>query len=183
MRRAALIVLACVAACAAQQKKDAVESLRESVDAYNHAFRWKVYDHAVQFLPTDVRGPFLVAYEDEESSLQVEEYRILRVQMHNDTTATITIRIRFMMMPSVIVQKETLIQHWAKLGASWILESEENSIRELDMDATPKHTAEASEPPPEALGETELKVLAPGEKDPDEKPKGDAKEGEESTKP
>lgn len=147
--------------------KDALESLTEAVEAYNHAFRWKTYDQAVLFLPEDLRGPFLAAYEDDESSLQIEDYKIARVLMKSKTAAEVTVRVRYMVLPSVVVQRATLKQYWHEVGGRWILETEENSIRTLDPSKAPPEDATlAPVVSPEQEGDTELEVFGPGDAPP-----------------
>ena len=139
---------------------DDLEPVRDAIEAYNHAFRWKSYNQAAQFLPTEVRAPYLATYEDEESSLQVEECRIVRIHLKDATSATATVKIRFMMLPSVIVQKQTVTQHWFKVADRWILESEDNPIRALELDK-PLEEEPTPEPAPEQLGQTEIDVERP----------------------
>lgn len=152
-----------VAACAgvpSSASSDDLEPVKEAIEAYNHAFRWKSYNQAAQFLPPEVRGPFLAAYEDEESSLQIEECRIVRIHLKDASAATATVRVRFMMLPSVIVQKQTVVQHWFKVAGEWLLESEDNPIRTLDITQTVDERA-APEPDPSQLGQTEVDVETP----------------------
>jgi hypothetical protein len=137
-----------------------LEPIKEAIEAYNHAFRWKSYNQAAQFLPSEVRGPFLATYEDEESSLQVEECRIVRIHLKDASSATATVRVRFMMLPSVIVQKQTVTQHWFKVADQWILESEDNPIRTIDIGKTIDEQ-QAPEPDPAQLGQTEIDVESP----------------------
>ncbi len=138
-----------------------LEALNEAVEAYNHAYRWKSYGQASAFLPPDLREPFLSAYEDEEASLQIEEYRVLRVSVSSEDSAKVSVKVRYMMLPSVIVQTVTLVQHWQLVAGSWTLETEENSIRPLEPGTKPRATTTTLEVPPEADGDTELEVTTP----------------------
>ena len=147
------------AGCAASTPKEKMDDLKTAVDGYNHAFRWKNYARAAMFLPPDLRGSFIATYEDDEASLQIEDYRVDRVDFDSDR-ATVTVRLRYLLLPSVTLERVTLTQHWHKIGRTWILETEEGSLRELDKTLAPKLPAEP-EVRPEQEGNTELEVFGP----------------------
>lgn len=134
--------------CASTQKNKA-ERLREAIEAYNEAFRWKAYDRASLLLPRELRGPFLAAYEDDEGGLQIEDYQIRSVDVLDDTRATATVKMRYMLLPSVTVETAILVQHWAEVEGAWILESEDNSIKKLDAGAKPQDPRAKDAPPAE----------------------------------
>ena len=132
----------------ATQQRDSLEDLQRSITAYNHAFRWKTYARAAQFLPVDLREPFVSAYEDGASSLQVEECKLSRLDMEAKDRAKVTVRVRYLMLPSVVVQKRKLIQYWQKISGHWILETEENSIRKIEpVDSVTTEPKEVVAPP------------------------------------
>lgn len=158
--------------CATTTTKNAVERLQESVEAYNHAFRWKNYERASLYLPNDQRSPFLAAYEDDESSLQVEDYAIRQLDVLSDKAATVSIKVSYLMLPSVTVQQATLVQHWAEVNGAWILEAEDNSIRKIDASKTPRdpraRKTVADPEPGVEHGDTAVDVVRPGEAEPED---------------
>ncbi|MCK6547886.1 hypothetical protein L6R52_18685 [Myxococcota bacterium] len=145
---AALLALG-VASCAAQKKRDALNQLQESIEAYNEAYRWKNYERAAAYVPADLRGAFLAAHEDEVSSLHVEDWQLLDVNVETPQAAKVTVRVRYMQLPSVIVEKKTVVQHWHEVNGAWILETEENPIRPLDPTKRPKNPEAAGDPTPD----------------------------------
>jgi hypothetical protein len=160
--------MACVVAasgCASTTRQSAVERLQESVEGYNHAFRWKNYERAAQYLPGDLRSAFLAAYQDDESSLQVEDFQVRRVDMLTDKAATVSVKVSYLLLPSVIVQQAVLVQHWAEVVGGWTLEAEDNSIRKLDATKEPRDPrARKQEPPPvDPKATTEVEVVRPGQ--------------------
>lgn len=167
LQSAALLGLVLLGSACASQQKTTMDRLRESVEGYNHAFRWKNYERAAMFVPKDLRGAFIAAYEDDESSLQVEDYQVRTVDLHDDKSATVSVRLRYLMLPDVTVQNRTLVQHWADVDGQWILETEENSVRKLDPAKPPADpAARQPEPDPEpgfGDGETEVEVERPGD--------------------
>ncbi len=147
-------------ACATMKSdREKQDQLIESVEAYNDAFRWKNYERAAAFLPNDTRAAFVAAHEDDEKSLHVEDYSILKVDRLGDDGATITVRVRYMMLPSVTIELRNVVQHWHHVAGSWMLETEDNSIRTLDLAKTPAN--------PDAFGgggdgaPMEIEVTAP----------------------
>jgi hypothetical protein len=135
------IVAAGLLACATP-KKDKLEQLRTSVEAYNEAFRWKYYERAASFLPNELRTPFLSAFEDEAgASLHVEDVKILEVSLESEDVAEITVRYRYLRIPSVTVQSQIVKQSWHRIGDNWILEYEDPPLVELPA-ATPSSPRE-----------------------------------------
>lgn len=160
---ASLVVLASAVGCAAAHMKDAMRELEESLEAYNEAYRWKNYERAAAFVPADLRAAFLATYEDEDNSLHVEDYKVLNVDMQSETAATVVVRVRYMLLPSVNVEKATLVQHWHRLNGAWTLETEEGSIRELSLEKKPRNPEAfgGAEPPSRSQGETKVKAEGP----------------------
>jgi len=170
MRAALIIALGLSTACATTQaSKTALEKLQEAIEAYNHAFRWKNYERAAMFLPNDKRSAYLAAYEDDESSLQVEEFAIRNLDMLNDKGAKVSIRVSYLLLPSVTVEHRTMVQHWAEVNGSWVLEAEDNAIRSLDPKKQPRdpraRKPENWEADPDKTGHTEVDTFGPGEPD------------------
>lgn len=131
-------------ACASTRMQDSMRELQDSVEAYNEAFRWKNFERAAMYMPADLRAAFLATYEDDENSLHIEDFQIVNVNMENEKSATVTVRLRYMLLPSVSVERASLVQHWKKINEAWTLETEDGSIRELALDKKPKN--------PEAFG-------------------------------
>ncbi len=157
--------LALAAGCATATSKSAVERLQEAVEGYNHAFRWKNYERASQFLPQAQRPAFLAAYEDDESSLQVEDYTVRQADMLSDKAATVSIKVSYLLLPSVTVKQATLVQHWAEVNGAWTLEAEDNSIRKIEPGKEPRDPRGRTPDPEPGFesGETSVDVVRPGE--------------------
>ena len=157
------IALASLAMACATTRQDEMTSLKRSVEGYNEAFRWKNYPLAAAFLPAEERSAFVAAYEEEDKALHVEGYQILDVTMLSPEAATVSVRYRFMLLPSVTLERRTVTQHWARLKGRWRLEHEDDSIRPLRPTDEPTTADEAAsgtgfggEPPAEATVEVEV---------------------------
>lgn len=159
----ALSLLLVVAAGCATSSQEMFEELKSAVDGYNSAYRWKNYERAASYLPNDLRAAFIASYEDDEKSLHVEGYRLLRVDLDGEKAATVYVRVRYMLLPSINVENRTLVQHWHKVNDVWILETEENSIRDVEPGAIPRNpeAVRGVDVPPEKQGDTAIEVTDP----------------------
>ena len=148
-----------VSSCASMKVQDDLEKLKEAVEGYNQAFRWKNYERASLYLPGEKRAAFMTAYDDDERSLQMEDYQVSKVDLLSEEQATVSVRVRFLLLPSVVVENRTLTQHWQRIQGEWILEEEEASIRKLDL------TQPTPTPPgkPDSADPYEVEVTPPGE--------------------
>ena len=162
MRRLLILLMSlCFAGCAAVGQKNDMNRLQKAVESYTHAYRWKNYDSAVLMLQPDLREPYLAAYEEDESSLQIEDIRVVRVEIEARDRAKITLRTRFMLLPSVTVQKKKLTQYWVKIGEQWLLEAEENSIRLIDPLSKSDLAKNRVLPTNAQTGNTEVEIESP----------------------
>lgn len=134
--RLAVVFLATAVACVSS-KEEIAKSLQESVKGYNEAYRWKSYQLAASYLPADLRLAFVANYEEDDQELHVEGYEILAVHFESENVARVQVRYSYMAIPSVVLQKQISTQHWARVNDQWILEHEDNPIRELDMSKVP----------------------------------------------
>ncbi|MBI4822482.1 MAG: hypothetical protein HY791_39850 [Deltaproteobacteria bacterium] len=130
---AALFFALLGASCATMKQKESLEKLKDSVDDYNHAFRWKNYPEAAKHLPEDQRAAFVATYEDNGEGLEIEDLQIGQVNVVNPTYAQVVVRIRFTLLPSITIQKKTAIQHWHDVEGRWHLEKEDNSILKPEL--------------------------------------------------
>ncbi len=145
-------------ACATTSQKS--QQLETSVDAYLEALRWKYYERAAGFRPNDLRASFLAAFEDEGTGLQIEDIQVLRVDVKSEASADITVRYRYMRLPSVTVQTEMIRQSWHRVDGKWLLEFEEPPLIEINPNKVPPPKTE-DDFGGEDSGDTEIDVSTP----------------------
>lgn len=145
-------------ACATSAQKN--QQLQTSVDAYLEAMRWQYYERAAAFRPNDLRASFLATLEDEGSGLQIEDIKVLRVDVQSDDAADITVRFRYMRLPSVTVKNEVIRQSWHRVDGKWLLEFEEPPFVEIDPDKVPAPRREDDFGGTDE-GDTEIDVTTP----------------------
>ncbi len=124
MMRLALAWILVLSACAGSTK-DPMKDLKDAVDGYNTAFRWKNFGKAAAYLPNDLRAEFVAYFDEDSASLHIEAVEVLRVDAQSDDAAEVTVRYRYMLLPSVTVQKKVVVQSWHQVDEHWILENEE----------------------------------------------------------
>ncbi|MGF1509037.1 MAG: hypothetical protein ACFB9M_05995 [Myxococcota bacterium] len=125
-------------ACATTSTQERLDELRSSVESYIEAFRWKYYERAAAFLPNDSRTEFLTTFEEHTTSLHVEEIKILEVDVESDDSAEITVRYRYLLMPSVTVRSKVVKQSWHRVDGDWLLEHEDPPLVALRDEPKPK---------------------------------------------
>lgn len=156
------LALAASAGCAhAPGASSDLEELKESVEAYNDAYRWKNYQRASLFRPADIRAAFLATYEEDDKALHIEDYQVLKAEILDEASAKVLVRVRFMLLPSVTLETKNLVQHWHQVGGRWLLETEDNSIREIDMSALATDDPDAFGGGPEPAPDMEVEVTDP----------------------
>lgn len=168
-RAAALLVAVALATPACKTlggggPDDATKALQDAVQAYNDAYRWKNYERAALYLPPDLRGAFLAAYEEDDKSLHVEGYQILQVQRPSEDAANVVVRTRFMLLPSVTLETKSSTQRWHRVSDRWILESEDDPIRAIDPSKLPKNPDAFGGGAPEPAEDMKVEVTDPSGK-------------------
>lgn len=151
-------MLLLASACATSSQKS--QQLQTSVNAYLEAMRWQYYERAAAFRPNDLRASFLATLEDEGTGLQIEDVKVLRVDVQSEEAADITVRIRYMRLPSVTVQSDVIRQSWHRVDGNWILEFEDPPFVEIDPEAVPPPRSEDDFGGAEE-GDTEIDVSTP----------------------
>ena len=132
MRRLIILAGLCFAGCATVGQKSDMNRLQKAVESYTHAYRWKTTIRQSGCYSPTLESPYLAAYEEDESSLQIEDIRVVRVELRSagsseDYSSHSTGAFAFGHS-----SKKKLTQYWVKIGDQWLLEAEENSIRLID---------------------------------------------------
>ena len=107
------------------------ESLQESVSAYNQSLRWKRFTTASRFVPAESRAQFLERYLGAEDDLHIQSMEVRNVTSFTkdgNQVADVVLVAEAYLLPSTVVEKMTIVQRWAHIDGSWILEK---SSREL----------------------------------------------------
>lgn len=146
--------------CATPSSGKTLEALQASVTGYLEAFRWKNYSVAARYLPAADRTAFLSTFDEDGNAIHVEDAKVVQVDLQSDEAAEITVRYRYMKLPSVTVERSIVTQSWHKVDGRWILEYEDPPLVELDpspsREADSRPTPESGEP-----GDTRVDVETP----------------------
>jgi len=107
------------------------ETLQASVSAYNQNLRWKRFTNASRFVPAEARAKFLERYLSAEDDLHIQSMEVRDVTPYTKDgaqLADVVLVAEAYLLPSTIVEKLTIVQRWAHVDGTWLLE---NSSREL----------------------------------------------------
>lgn len=137
--------MALFSGCALWSSDDPAKRWFESVRDYNHAFRWKNFEKAAQFVAAEDRAEFVSRHEAKRKDLHIESYRILKMDLSEEDAGIAVVEVEFTKLPSITLQRRRLTQHWHRVAGAWILESEESPLIEASSeDATETETGAAS---------------------------------------
>lgn len=124
----ALTALLITTACAGTGSGD---TLRASVSAYNQNLRWKRFNSASHFVPAKSRAKFLERYLSAEDDLHIQSMEVRDVTSYvkdGSPVADVVLVAKAYLLPSTVVEKVTIIQHWSHIDGAWLLTE---SSREL----------------------------------------------------
>lgn len=119
------VMSAGAAGACAGSTRDHMKDLKQSVDAYHTAFRWNNYQQAAMYLPNDLRTAFVTYFDEDSPTMHIEGVEILKVDVKSPDAADVTVRYRYMKLPSVVVQRKIVQQSWHRVDDEWILEHED----------------------------------------------------------
>ncbi len=127
--RAFLLGLLLTTGCAASSQST---TLMPQVSEFHRNLRWKRVEQAVLYVAPEQRSEFLDKYRDRIEVLDIDEYRVDRVEYPRPgepayadpaTTAIVSV-VRFQVeLPDVTRQKVTTQERWVYRGKVWLLES------------------------------------------------------------
>ena len=138
MRILCLLAILCGPHLTSCASSGAGESLRDSVSAYNQNLRWKRFTSAASFIPKETRAEFLERYLDVEDDLHIQSMEVRNVTSYTkdgNPQADVVLVAEAYLLPSTVVEKLTIIQHWAHLDGAWVLKE---SSRELVPESSSK---------------------------------------------
>ncbi|MCY1075582.1 hypothetical protein [Archangium lansingense] len=124
---ALFLAFALSAGCAHTTKKSDLESLRPVVESFHQRVRWKDYRIAARFVVPERRQDFERARRErqDERDLSITDYEIEEVEVAEEgARAIITSRIKWMRLPSVSEQSDTVISEFIYRDGKWLLEKQ-----------------------------------------------------------
>ncbi|HYO58303.1 hypothetical protein [Archangium sp.] len=122
---ALLFALALSGGCAHTKKKSDLEALRPVVESFHQRVRWKDYRIAARYIIPERRQDFEKARRErqDERDLSITDYEIEEVQLdEKGERATVTSRIKWMRLPSVSEQSDTVTSEFIFRDGKWLLE-------------------------------------------------------------
>lgn len=124
---AVLLAFALGTGCAHTKKKSDLESLRPVVESFHQRVRWKDYRIAARYIVPERRQDFERARRErqDERDLSITDYEIEEVQVEEEgARAIVTSRIKWMRLPSVSEQSDTVTSEFIYRDGRWLLEKQ-----------------------------------------------------------
>jgi hypothetical protein len=124
---AVLLAFALGAGCAHTKKKSDLETLRPVVESFHQRVRWKDYRIAARYIVPERRQDFERARRErqDERDLSITDYEIEEVQVEEEgARAIVTSRIKWMRLPSVSEQSDTVTSEFIYREGRWMLEKQ-----------------------------------------------------------
>ena len=124
---AVLLAFALSTGCAHTKKKSDLETLRPVVESFHQRVRWKDYRIAARFIVPERRQDFERARRErqDERDLSITDYEIEEVQVEEEgARAIVTSRIKWMRLPSVSEQSDTVTSEFIYRDGKWLLEKQ-----------------------------------------------------------
>jgi len=121
LRKAMVVALLILPACTAPETS---QHLRASVQEYNQNLRWKRFSSAASYLIPDERAGFLKRYLAAEDDLHIQSIEVRGVspaQSNDRKGADVTVVAESYLLPSTVVRRTTILQHWEQIGGTWRL--------------------------------------------------------------
>ncbi len=124
MRRLALVLtLAATSACVTgAQRQRRAAALRVTADHFTRALRWQRFDLCEPLVAPEVRESFRRRFVEREDLLRLMDVELSGVTFSEDGhQATVRVRVRWVLLPSIIEQVGTLEQRWEDRTGGWTL--------------------------------------------------------------
>lgn len=133
---AVLLVFALSGGCAHTKKKSDLETLRPVVESFHQRVRWKDYRIATRFIVPERRQDFERARREkqDERDLSITDYEIEEVEVVEEgERAIVTSRIKWMRLPSVSEQSDTVTSEFIYREGKWLLEKQSGGPFDGDL--------------------------------------------------
>ena len=97
-------------------------ALQASSERFNEALRWQRFDLCERLLAPELTTSFATRFVARETELRLTDVQVLGVTWEEDrSAATVRLRIRFTLLPSITERVATVDQRWEDRQAGWLL--------------------------------------------------------------
>ena len=114
-----------VAGCSHAQSPRGIRSaaLIKSAQAFNDGLRWQHFQKCDRLVAPEIAGAFHAQIVDVSETLQITDGELVGVDWPEDSeAATVRVKLRWVQLPSIIVQTATIEQRWEdRTNRGWTL--------------------------------------------------------------
>lgn len=129
------LVLATAAACGGAEKP--LDSLTETVRAYNDGVRWGRFTTAAAYIPAAQRAERVDEWDQRAKDLDITDYEILNVVAHGDRNAKVEIKMSWYKESEGTLHETAAVQTWERRGKTWLM-VDEARLRGTEMPGLPE---------------------------------------------
>ncbi|MEL6196063.1 MAG: hypothetical protein AAFQ77_03310 [Myxococcota bacterium] len=129
--------------------------LKAAVDDYHANLRWKRLNEASNYRATERRAEFLARYLAVEDDLSIDTIEVRGVTFVPDSqppAADVVISAEAYLLPSAILKKHVITEHWELDGERWLLVS---TSAELAPELEPSEKSDKNEIKPNPTSPSE----------------------------
>ena len=106
----ALIITSCASTWGENKKP---EEFKDSIDAFNSAFRWEEYKEAAAFVPPDKKEEFWAQVDKFKGKIRITDFEVRETQLKDkNPSATAILHLQYWRTESPTLQTVTFTQKW-----------------------------------------------------------------------
>jgi hypothetical protein len=123
------------AACGGAQKS--METLNDTVRAYNEGVRWGRFTTAAAYIPAAQRAQRVDEWDQRAKDVDITDYEILNVVTHGDREAKVEVKMSWYKESEGTLHETNALQTWEKRGKAWLM-VDEARLRGTEMPGLPE---------------------------------------------
>lgn len=122
-------------ACGGAEKP--MDSLTETVRAYNDGVRWGRFTTAAAYIPAAQRAERVDEWDQRAKDLDITDYEILNVIAHGDRNAKVEVKVSWYKESEGTLHETHAVQTWERRGKTWLM-VDEARLRGTEMPGLPE---------------------------------------------
>lgn len=123
------------AACGGAQKS--LDTLNDTVRAYNEGVRWGRFTTAAAYIPAAQRAQRVDEWDARAKDVDITDYEILNVVTQGDREAKVEVKVSWYKESEGTLHETNALQTWEKRGKAWLM-VDEARLRGTEMPGLPE---------------------------------------------
>lgn len=114
-----------------------MDTLNDTVRAYNEGVRWGRFTSAAAYIPPAQRAQRVDEWDQRAKDLDITDYEILNVVTHGDREAKVEVKVSWYKESEGTLHETNAVQTWEKRGKAWLM-VDEARLRGTEMPGLPE---------------------------------------------